>query len=138
MRLTENRAYEIDVSFRMKEVALDEFLTCDINLIDFNARDICPRISFRYRTMEGHTIGDNVTLDYAYPMASTVGPVKVVTWNIMYGKLTSVKSWLKQQVCSCLLNMAAPVVTFTLTILLFSLQRMIAVLTCLYTVLILK
>ena len=70
----------------MKEVALDEFLTCDINLIDFNARDICPRISFRYRTMEGHTIGDNITLDYAYPMVSTVGPVKADTWNRMYGK----------------------------------------------------
>ena len=63
----------------MKEVALDEFLTCNINMIDFDARDICPRISFCYRTMEGHTIDDNITLDYAYPMASTVGPVKADT-----------------------------------------------------------
>ena len=36
--------------------------------------------------MKGHTISDNITLDYAYPMVSTVGPVKADTWNRMYGK----------------------------------------------------
>ena len=82
--LTSGRKYEIIVRIRIKDTEGD-YLACNINRVDFNAFDVCPRVTFRIRKMEGKEIGDAVQTSYAYPLASAVGPWEADKWNLLYG-----------------------------------------------------
>lgn len=80
------RQYEIDIKIRLKEG--DNFLSCNVNRVDFNAHDVCPRVTFRMRKLNGNRIGDGVETNYAYPLASAVAPWSADKWNTLYGMFT--------------------------------------------------
>jgi len=85
--LVEGSQFEIIVKIRLQN-SDGEFVVCNINRVDYNAGDACPRVSFRMRKLLGNKIGDGVESKYAYPMANAVGPWKADDWNTLYGKFT--------------------------------------------------
>mmetsp|Transcript_14645 Transcript_14645/g.20891 ORF Transcript_14645/g.20891 Transcript_14645/m.20891 type:complete len:1853 (+) Transcript_14645:178-5736(+) len=79
------RKYEIIVRIRLRRYD-GIYIACNINRVEFNAYDVCPRVSFRMRKLTGKTIGDEVETSYAYPMAIAVGPWKEESWNMLHGQ----------------------------------------------------
>jgi len=74
------------VNIRLREA--NSYIICNVNQLNYNAGDVCPRVVFRTRKFKGNTIGDDVETTYAYPMASAVGPWKEDQWNKLYGQFT--------------------------------------------------
>jgi len=85
--LTMGRQYEVVVNIRLQD-SDGEYVVCNINQVNFNAGDVCPRVTFRIRQLMGNMIGDGVDSKYAYPMANAVGPWEAGGWNTLYGKFT--------------------------------------------------
>jgi len=83
--LTAGRQYEVIVNIRLQDMATKEYISCNINQLNYNAPDICPRVVFRARKLKGINIGDGVETKYAYPIASAVGPWEQDDWNMLYG-----------------------------------------------------
>jgi len=77
--------YEIMLKVRLREGDTGPYYKCNINREAFLAADVCPRVSFRIRTLEGNAIEDNVDMIYSYPMAVALGPWKAESWNKLYG-----------------------------------------------------
>jgi len=80
--------YEIIVKIRLQDMYSGYYISCNVNQVQYNATDVCPRVVFRVRKLIGDTIGDvvgGVATKYAYPMASAVGPWSEDKWNMLYG-----------------------------------------------------
>jgi len=86
--LTIGRQYEVIVNIRLQDMATKEYISCNINQLNYNAVDVCPRVVFRTRKLLGNSIDDEVETLYAYPMASAVGPWEQNNWNKLYGRFT--------------------------------------------------
>ena len=73
--------FEIMVHIRVRVGDTGPYFKCNINAVDYSAPDACPRVSLRLKSPQGDT-------NYAYPVASALGPWRDDSWNKLYGILT--------------------------------------------------
>mmetsp|Transcript_16092 Transcript_16092/g.46366 ORF Transcript_16092/g.46366 Transcript_16092/m.46366 type:complete len:1757 (-) Transcript_16092:207-5477(-) len=83
-----DQKYEVTAKYKLINEADGSEVECDPNQQNVNAFNVCPRVSFRMRQLQGNTIGDAVEVKYAYPMAEAVAPFTSGSWNDLYGVFT--------------------------------------------------